>query len=427
MKSVRLLTALMLLAVIIWGCKKEDENRPPSKPKLLEPAQGAVVAPEKITFKWEKSTDPEGEYVRSSIYLSDDSLVWTKINHASPEGTTIVNVPNGNYYFPFEVGRKYYWKVVATSVTDQRSITGTSESDVSSFYTIPLGVANLSKTSGDGFVNLTWTDPAGLSRVEVTFTPAVNGITQPITVNPGIGKLELQGMANSTVYSFYLTAFNSIGIASQADTIKAMPLALTLVHDYDFNIYSTVQIGTQTWLRENLRAIHWQNGTEMQSYNGIKYYKIGSKSNIYGYYYSYNAAIRGDQGMNPCPCGYHVPSDEDVKTLERYLGMSEADINSTVYGVFRGVQENVGKILKSTSGWTDYNGNSGNGTDIYGFNMLPAGRIFGDAELYIGVRTALWTTTGLGARFIYYFSNESNGIGKAYGIDEFFSIRCVKD
>ncbi len=417
----------MLLAIIIWGCKKDDENRPPSKPKLLQPAKDAVVAPDKITFKWEESIDAEGEDIYYVIFLSSDSLVWSAMTYSNPSGTEIVNNLEGYYYFPFEFGKKYYWKVVAESHSGGGT-TGTSESDVVSFYTYPTGVADLVKVSGDGYVNLTWIDPPGLSKVEITFTPAVNGITQPITVNPGIGKLELQGMANSTVYSFYVKAFNGIGLASKVDTIKAMPLAPTLVHDVEFNIYSTVQIGNQTWLRENLRATRWQNGNEMKSQYNNKYYRIGSKSDMYGYYYSYNAAINEDQGKNPCPCGYHVPSDEDMKTLERYLGMSEADINSTDYRIFRGEKENVGKTLKSTSGWTDYNGNSGNGTDIYGFNLLPAGCMTdGGSEDRIGSDTDLWTTTGSGAKFIRHFTNQNSGIQKAYGISAYFSIRCVKN
>ena len=418
MKTIRLLSALMLLAIIIWGCKKDDENRPPSKPKLLQPAKDAVVAPDKITFKWEESIDAEGEDIYYVIFLSSDSLVWSAMTYSNPSGTEIVNNLEGYYYFPFEFGKKYYWKVVAESHSGGGT-TGTSESDVVSFYTYPTGVADLVKVSGDGYVNLTWIDPPGLSKVEITFTPAVNGITQPITVNPGIGKLELQGMANSTVYSFYVKAFNGIGLASKVDTIKAMPLAPTLVHDVEFNIYSTVQIGNQTWLRENLRATRWQNGNEMKSQSGNKYYRIGSKSDMYGYYYS---APANWEGNNPCPCGYHVPSNEEMNTLERFLGIPEADINSS--SDFRGANENIGKVLKSTSGWADYNGVSGNGTDIYGFNLLPAGLIYSGAEDNIGVSGSLWTTSG---SIVRHFTNESTGILIRYGSSGYFSIRCVKN
>lgn len=435
MKVFRLLIVLLLLAFVFSTCKKEDENRPPSKPKLLEPAQGAVVAPEKITFRWEESTDPEGEDIFYKLLLSSDSINWELMEYAQPSGTDVLNNYGGNNYFPFEIGKKYYWKVTANS-NKNYDVSGISESDAISFFTYPEGVANLGKVSGDGFVNLTWTDPAGLSKVEVTFSPAENGITQPITVNPGIGKLDLQGMTNSTVYSFYVKAFNSIGLASKVDTLKAMPLAPTLVHDADFNIYSTVQIGTQTWMRENLKTSRWQDGSIMINY-GEKLYEIGSQSNIYGYYYSYNVAIIGNQDKNPCPCGYHVPYDEDFLVLEQFLGMSEADLLKEGN---RGELERVGVSIKSSTGWSDFQGNSGNGSDIYGLKILPSG-IYGEIWQSGGYEISE-REQGRSAYFlsanknnpsdieygrIFYSSSDGIARWKLLGIGDRYSIRCVKD
>jgi uncharacterized protein (TIGR02145 family) len=409
------------------SCKKEEETHLPTKPKLLNPARGAVVAPEQITFTWQASTDADGDDVYHSLALSSDSIHWQLFVVGTGTSKSIVNKSGESNYFAFENGKKYYWKVAVDSKDSKGDITGSSESTVSSFYTIPTGVSNLTKTSGNGFVNLAWTDPAGLSRVEVTFSPSVISIAQPIVINPGVGKVELQGMQNETIYSFYVKAFNNLGHASKVDTIKAMPLSPTLVHDYDFNIYSTVQIGTQTWLRENLKATHWQNGNEMKNEYMEKLYDIGSQSNIYGYYYTIDAAINGSQGKNPCPCGYHVPSDEDMKSLERFLGMTETDLNSTDYAIIRGVTENVGKSLKSTTGWNDYNGSNGNGNDLYGFNLLPAGY---DSGLSAGNSAFIWTTTSPNGvlNFIRNYNNESNGVKKGMsGFGAHLSIRCVKD
>lgn len=427
----KLLFAFAAMLLIATSCKKEDENQPPSKPKLLAPAKGAIVAPESITFSWEASTDAEGEAMEYDLAVSSDSLDWKYFLAGATSSKTITNKQGSGGYYAFEPGKKYYWKLSVDSKDAGGKITGSNESDVVRFYTTPTGVANLSKTSGDGFVNLAWIDPAGLSKVEVTFSPTVSGISQPIAVNPGVGKVELQGMSNSTIYSFYVKAYNSLGHTSKTDTIKAMPLSPTLVHDADFNIYTTVKIGTQTWMRENLRTTRWQNGKEMKDgYN--KFYKVGSQSNIYGYYYNIDAVSGKNQGENPCPCGYHVPSDEDMKTLERFLGMSEADLSSTDYRIIRGERENIGKMLKSKDGWNDYNGISGNGTNLYGFNLLAAGYVTaGGTEAMVGSACVLWTTTKepLGVLcFVRCYSNQFNGVQKAMsGWDAHHPIRCVKD
>ncbi len=426
LKKTLILLTVALIAVT--SCKKEDENQAPSKPKLLTPAKGAVVAPESITFTWEASTDAEGEAMEYDLAVSSDSVDWKYFSVGAASSKTIDNNSGNGSYYPFEVGKKYYWKVIVDSKDAGGQITGSAESDVVRFYTMPSGVANLSKTSGDGFVNLAWTDPAGLSKVEVTFSPAVASITQPITVNLGVGKVELTGFTNSTIYSFYVKAFNSLGHPSKADTIKALPLSPTLVHDADFNIYSTVQIGTQTWMRENLRATKWQNGQEMKN-DYYRFYKVSSQSDIYGYYYYVNAAINEPLGKNPCPCGYHVPSDDEWKTLESFLGIPEVELD----GMFlnRGENEGVGNLLKSTSGWMDYAiANDGNGSDLYAFKLLPAGFYDYSSFNYVGKFADVWTST----KYVEYYnfsrrlSYQNKSIRRqAFGDSGAISIRCVKD
>jgi uncharacterized protein (TIGR02145 family) len=417
--------AMLLLAA---SCKKEDENHLPTKPKLLEPAKGAVIAPEQITFTWEASTDADGEDVYHSLELSSDSSSWQPFVVGKGTSKTIVNKQGESNYFAFTNGKKYFWRVSVNSQDSGGQITGSAESEAYSFYTTPTGLANLSKTSGDGFVNLAWIDPAGLSKVEIIFSPTVSGIAQPIAVNPGVSKVELQGMENSTIYSFYVKAFNSLGHASKVDTIKAMPLSPTLVHDADFNIYTTVKIGTQTWLRENLRTTRWQNGKVMNKDKfGYNLYTIEVKSNIYGYYY--NGRVT-DNDENPCPCGYHAPTDGDWLTLERYLGMPEEDIAVSSYFFIRGEDEGVGKLLRSTSGWADYNGSSGNGTDLYAFKLLPAG-VTSQAGGLTSDGESAWMlvfphTDGIIR--IRIFSNTYQGVRWTnMGTSQHGSIRCVKD
>ena len=56
---------------------------------------------------------------------------------------------------------------------------------------------------------------------------------------------------------------------------------------------------------------------ENTNVNYFTFYKT-----IYNWY-----AVDADEGL--CPVGWHIPSDDEFKTLEMYLGMSESEVNSS--------------------------------------------------------------------------------------------------
>jgi hypothetical protein len=94
---------------------------------------------------------------------------------------------------------------------------------------------------------------------------------------------------------------------------------------------------------------------------------------------------------------------------------------------FRGEVLEIGNMLKSTTGWMDYNGANGNGNDLFMFNLLPAGRIIGGEEMFVGEEVFLVTATGSGTIYRYRgFSNQSSGI-RHCNTSEYHPIRCIKD
>ncbi len=153
------------------------------------------------------------------------------------------------------------------------------------------------------------------------------------------------------------------------------------VTDIDGNVYTTVRIGNQWWMAENLRVTYYRNGTEIPnvtddidwgnlSTGAYCYYP--SNAATYGYLYNWYAVIRSDLA----PAGWHVPTDEEWNTLNNFLG------------------SDAGKKLKSTTGWNDYNGASGNGTDDYGFAALPAGYRYTDGNFTnMGNSATFWSAT----------------------------------
>jgi uncharacterized protein (TIGR02145 family) len=91
----------------------------------------------------------------------------------------------------------------------------------------------------------------------------------------------------------------------------------------------------------------------------------------------------------------------------------------------------AGKKLKTTSGWDDYQGKSGNGTDNYGFSALPGGIRYSDGDFYYaGGYGGWWTATEYGAGDAYYrgMGYDIDHVGE-YGSNKSdgFSVRCLSD
>jgi uncharacterized protein (TIGR02145 family) len=68
-----------------------------------------------------------------------------------------------------------------------------------------------------------------------------------------------------------------------------------------------------------------------------------------------------------CPSGWHLPSDEEWKQLEKLAGMDSKEIDLLKYA--RG---NISDKLKGEFGWNE----ASKGTNEYGLNLSPGGILF---------------------------------------------------
>jgi uncharacterized protein (TIGR02145 family) len=138
----------------------------------------------------------------------------------------------------------------------------------------------------------------------------------------------------------------------------------------------------------------------------------------------YGRLYKWESAMAACPNGWHLPSDEEWKTLEVFLGMSQSQANETGY---RGNDE--GKKLKSLNFWY----NNGNGNNSSGFNGLPGGVCRQSGNCYHIEENGHWwssTTlsnnyTGAWQRDLWYGTDQVHRGGQYK--TRFYSVRCIKD
>ena len=198
----------------------------------------------------------------------------------------------------------------------------------------------------------------------------------------------------------------------------------TMTDSRDSRIYKTVKIGTQTWMAENLNYADSAAMTNLRG-NSRCYNNRADNCAKYGRLYTWTAAMNiassyleglttavisaPQQGV--CPAGWHIPMNVEWMTLENAVGGSDT----------------AGIKLKSTSGW-NYDGN---GTDAYGFSILPAGFRDDGGNFYdVGNCAYFWTATEDYTRIAYNLHLNFSDAGiYVKGSDKAgaFSVRCVQD
>lgn len=212
----------------------------------------------------------------------------------------------------------------------------------------------------------------------------------------------------------------------------------------DGNSYQSVLIGNQCWMRGNLKYLPEVSDRTIGSEITPHYYVYGHDGNdvlvakstanysIYGVLYNWPAAVNGTVGSNNnpsgirgiCPKGWHLPSDEEWKQLEMFLGLTQLQADATSW---RGTDEGNKMKYIGTSYWSSPNSGANNST---GFTALPGGtRTSAGAFSTINTRFYSWSTTVSGNDAFYRSLLYSyNTIGRATSSkDNAYSVRCVKD
>lgn len=172
-------------------------------------------------------------------------------------------------------------------------------------------------------------------------------------------------------------------------------VAGTLRDSRDGKTYKTVEIGEQVWMAENLNY---------KTSGSVCYDNDSANCKKYGRLYTWEAAKK------VCPAGWHLPNSDEWSSLWDAVGGVGSDGSGTK--------------LMSKNGWDD-----GNGSDSFGFAVLPAGGRFGSQDfLGEGVGTQFWMFhAGFEIFWVImkdgkvFRSSSNNGSNNAW------SVRCLQD
>ena len=196
------------------------------------------------------------------------------------------------------------------------------------------------------------------------------------------------------------------------------------IRDIDGNVYTSVTIGTQVWMVENLKTTKYSNGDligttipatldiSAQATPKYQWAYDGDEINAATYGRLYTGYAVTDT-RNVCPIGWHVPTVAEWTILINYLG---------------GVSIAGSKLKESGNvHWTSPNTDA---TNESGFTALPGGNKYWSGGFNnILFEGSWWSSTLYNARYLNAGDNQIGGAneGDYSGPSSGCSVRCLKD
>ena len=329
-------------------------------------------------------------------------------------------------------------RVILERANDQ-GCTDASACNYNELASLDDGSCDYSCCPGPGCCHAGTVWDVALQQCVVAEPAYLNEPGEAAVLNPCYFDSDDDGLVDVNDLMNLLTVYN-LACGDAPDTTASWQCGDPL--EYQGYDYATVQIGTQCWFSENARympevapAAQAKSTPEaplafVYGYQGTDTLSAQAEENyqIFGALYNFEAV----SSWNLCPSGWHVPSDEDWFVLDEFIGLPFDDV--VVVG-WRGTQE--GASLKSEYAW--------DGTDDWGFNALPGGRVnlrqwsseasyFGD----IGQLAHFWTSGSVvapeidGYGEIQAFNRYLNGDEDRYGRGDYalgfgMSVRCLKN
>jgi uncharacterized protein (TIGR02145 family) len=223
-----------------------------------------------------------------------------------------------------------------------------------------------------------------------------------------------------------------VGCTKEDNPVEEPEVTENTVKDVDGNIYTTVTIGTQVWMVENLKTTKYRNGDpipnvidetewiQLTTGGQSNYNNDAAIANKYGKLYNWFAV---NDSRNIAPIGWHIPTKVEWETLINYAKANAGTSGSEV------------KALSANSDWKSSHVIGSPGNDILQNNSLAFSAIPG------GFHSVSYGYTSIGG--VGFFWSSSINENRAYNLKFYWgqryfglstdsknmgaSVRCIKD
>ncbi len=327
------------------------------------------------------------------------------------------HLERGSHSFTFHPGRESLYFLTARADRQSRTIKMfNSPTDANASGYCKLGYNGQQKTgvgdykSGSALNNFLFN-----LGDQLKFTSFTNLGERVITSSP----------TDDRVYYFHYTGYPCPGAPT--------------VTDIDGNVYNTVQIGNQCWMKENLKTTTYNNGTPIPNVTDhdewldlttgayVWYDNDISWKDSYGALYNFFTTV-DPNGL--CPIGWHVTTNEEWKDLTDYIGGTNSPQGNELKSC-RQVNSPPGGGCKTSEHPRWEENNYDWGTDDYGFSGLPGGyRSYNGNFFDTGYNGSWWSSKEFssgdahGRCLIYLYGSVGGTLAtKQVG----YSVRCLRD
>lgn len=366
-KRLITLTLTLLFLNVMFSCKDDETTINVDK---VEITPGVINMTEGETKQLTaKATPAEAE---------DKTITWTSSDN------TVATVDKNGLVTAVKKGNA---DVVASSVNGihgKSKVTVTEKAvhveSIALVNTEGEVVTDLTMKIGDAEKLLVRVLPENATNTDVK---CVISNTEVITIEGGFLKALKEGTSTITA-----TSVDGNKTATCDVTVVGNITYGTFTDTRDNHEYKTIKIGEQTWLAENFAYLPDLYEPTFTSTMFPKYYVYGvdggeiedakktQNFKDYGVLYNYRAAVA------ICPDGWHLPSDEEWKALERESGMSAEDADKS------GERGSIAYVLKDTKAWNEDECNNNSGMTV-----LPGGYLSAKAFASLSTETRFWTAS----------------------------------